>query len=116
MGRVLMTAVMASALLGCTTALSPQQAEASQNAAAARLLVKPRAGVSPEQLDSLLRPYGARRIERIQQINVYVFELSPDVDARALAQSLSKHPHIEFAEVDQRVPPSPKSDVRSFTR
>jgi thermitase len=72
----------------------------------ARLLVQPRAGLTLEQFDEILRGHGARRVSVIQQINVHVVELPPQADAQAVARLLKQNPHIESAEVDERVPPA----------
>jgi cell division protein FtsX len=42
----------------------------------------------------------------IQQINVYIVELPPQADARAVARKLKENPHIESVEVDERLPPA----------
>jgi hypothetical protein len=71
-----------------------------------RLLVQPRAGLSLEQLDQILRAHGARRVSVIQQINVHVVELLPKADAQSVARTLRQNPHIESVEVDERLPPA----------
>jgi hypothetical protein len=71
-----------------------------------RLLVQPRAGLTLEQFDKILRGHGARRVSVIQQINVHVVELPPQADARAVARKLKENPHIESVEVDERLPPA----------
>jgi hypothetical protein len=70
-----------------------------------RLLVQPRAGLTLGELDRILGSHGARRLGFIPQINVHIVELPPQADERAWAQMLQDNPHIEFAEVDRRVPP-----------
>lgn len=74
--------------------------------AAGRLLVQPRAGVTLEKFDEILSSHGARRVDVIPQINVHVVELPPQANERAVARMLKDNPHIESAEIDERVPPS----------
>lgn len=77
----------------------------------ARLLVQTRAGVTLEALDEVLRRYGVHRVAVIRQINVHVVEVPPDANAGAVALKLKVHPEIEFAEVDERVPPAVRSST-----
>lgn len=86
---------------GCAQITSP---------APARLLVKPAPGVSLEQLDQVLRAQGARRVGVIDKIHVHIAELAASADAAAVVAALSRHPQIEFVEIDTHVPPggSPK--------
>ena len=89
--------VLAWCLGGCApVAASPE----------ARLLVKPRSDISLSQFDQLLLKHGARRVGIIEKIGVHIVELSPESDARSVAASIGANPRIEFAEIDQRVPPS----------
>ena len=99
--RVLLGALLAWGLAGCASvgASQPQ-----------RLLVQPRAGVTLEQLDEVLAPYGARRVDLIRQINVHIVELPPKAEARAVADALKGNSQIESVEIDRRLPPSPAPD------
>src|SRR5690349_545428 len=71
-----------------------------------RLLVQPRAGLEPRELDEILRPHGGRRAGVISPINVHIIELPPEADERAVARALARHPHVKFAELDLAVPPA----------
>jgi hypothetical protein len=68
-------------------------------------LVQPRAGVTLEELDEVLKSHGARRVDVIPRINVHVVELPPHADERAAARMLKDDSRIESVEVDERVPP-----------
>lgn len=69
-----------------------------------RLVVMPRAGLPQEAFERILAEQGGHA-EKIGQSDLYVVELDqangPDVVAR-----LAHHPHIEFAESDEILPPT----------
>ena len=88
---------------GCTHAPASEHEKS-------RLLVKARAGVSLESLDAILERQGARRVDSIRKIDVHVVEVDA-ARARAVVQSLTGHPAIEFVEVDERAPPSVPSST-----
>lgn len=67
-----------------------------------RLLVLPRAGVSPDNLASLLSPYGGKA-RRIGSSNLHVVDLSGNRSAKQVAAKLAGHPHLKFVELDRRV-------------
>lgn len=93
--------LLAWCLCGCAPlAASPE----------ARVLVKPRSDVSLPHFDQLLQKHGARRVGIIEKIGVHIVELSPKSDARTVAATMNANPQIEFAEVEQRVPPSNRSN------
>lgn len=94
-------AILAACLVaGCASAGISQSAKIPP----VRLLVQAAADTTLEQFDELLRTYGARRVAAVGQINVHVVQVPAGVDARAVAEALSKNPRIRFAEVDERVP------------
>ena len=74
-----------------------------------RLLVKPRAGVTLAQLDEILRAHSARRVDSIEKINVHIVVLSPQADAFDVMRKLRQNPHIEFVEIDEKLPPAEAS-------
>jgi hypothetical protein len=82
-----------------------------QRKAATRLLVRPRAGLSLEQLDEILRTHGARRIGKIPKIDIHIVELDSGLEPQAAVLVIQRHPDIESAEIDERVPPSPDPDA-----
>ena len=93
------TVVLACLLSGCAAFAAPGEEIST------RLLVKPRPGVPACALDEWLRGAGARRIDAIPQIGVFIVEVPPG-NERAAAQKLRANPHIEFVEFDTRLPPA----------
>ncbi len=71
-----------------------------------RLLVKPRPGLTLQELDNRLKPHGARRAGTIPRINIHIIQLPANANARAVAALLNRDRHIEFVELDEQVPPS----------
>ena len=71
-----------------------------------RVLVQPRPGLSPEELDKIIKPHGGRRDQVIEQINVHIIELPPQANERAIAAALRKSRHLKFAEVDGELEPA----------
>jgi thermitase len=71
-----------------------------------RLLVQPRAGLPEQELDKVLREYGARRAGYIKPINVYVVELPPQADEVTVGQALMHLPVIKFVEGDRAIEPT----------
>jgi thermitase len=69
-----------------------------------RILVQPRAGLSPQELDKRLNAHGGRRVGAIQQLNVHIVELPSQANERAVAQMLRADRHLKFAELDEHVP------------
>lgn len=69
-----------------------------------RVLVQPRPGLSPAELDNIIKPHGGRRGQVIKQINVHIIQL-PQGNERAVAAMLRKSRHLKFAEVDGAVEP-----------
>jgi subtilisin family serine protease len=71
-----------------------------------RLLVRARAGLKDKDLDQILRGHAAKRVDRIEQIDVHIVELPAQASEVAMAQVLRRHRHLKFAELDVAVPPS----------
>ena len=67
-----------------------------------RILVLPRAGVSPAMLNKILSVHGGRA-RRIGNSNLHIVDLPANGSARQVAAALAIHPHIKFAELDRRV-------------
>jgi hypothetical protein len=71
-----------------------------------RLLVQARAGLKLLDLDGILHGHAARRLHAISQLNAHIVELPEQASERAVAQALSRNPHIKFAEVDRELRPA----------
>lgn len=65
-----------------------------------RILVQPRAGLDAAELDKVLKPHGGRSLRKINGINVHIIELPAAASETAVVNSLKKHRHIKFAELD----------------
>src|SRR5215471_6849149 len=71
-----------------------------------RVLVQPRAGLSDDQFDKILRQHGGRRASKSQQLGVHVIELPATANEQAVVNALRSNPHIKFAELDRAAPPN----------
>lgn len=65
-----------------------------------RILVQPRAGLDATELDKVLKPHGGRSLRKIEGINVHIVELPAAASETGVVNSLKKHRHIKFAELD----------------
>jgi subtilisin family serine protease len=72
--------------------------------ASGRLLVQPRAGLADAEFEAALNGHGARSQGRIGSLEARIVEVPAGAED-ALAEALSHHPGIEFAEKDMEVPP-----------
>ncbi len=79
---------------------------AGMNVAKGKLLVEPRAGLSEQELDKALSPFGARRTLHMKQLNVYVVELPPQADEVTVGKALLRLPIIKFVEADRALEPA----------
>jgi len=70
-----------------------------------QILVKPRAGLTDAEFDSILQRGNARSQGRIDDLPVHVVSVPPQAE-EAVARALAKNPHIEFAELDMAVGPT----------
>ena len=94
---------MASALCCGTLAAQPvQQAPVNEAFALGRILVMPRAGLPDAALAKILNEQGGGKARRIGNSELRIVDLSAGAE-RATVARLAKHPHIKFAELDQRV-------------
>ena len=69
-----------------------------------RILVQPRAGITTEQLNTIVKPHGGKSQSHIHQLNIHVIELPANASEKAVANLLKNHPHIKFAEPDLLLP------------
>jgi len=102
---------IAQCLLAALIIAVPQLAFSQQNQntperyVAQRILVQPKAGLSNQALDQILKPFNGVRKQSIKKINVHVVELPMAANAVNVAQALRKNKHIKSAEVDGLVEP-----------
>lgn len=92
---LLATAVVASAAL-------PAHAAPPDDWAKGRLLVMPRAGLSADALDKIVKPHGGKA-ERVGQSNLHIVQLPANASETAVLAQLAHNPHLKFAELDRRV-------------
>lgn len=69
------------------------------------ILVQPRPGLPSAIFAKDLQAHGGKAIGKLEGIDVYVVALPPTASPKAVAQLLSHHPHIKFAEPDAIVAP-----------
>ncbi len=82
-----------------------------------RVLVQPAAGLATDKFEKILK-----KIEKKAQIkrklrgsSVQMIEVPPKAE-KAIARLLRKHPHIAFAELDERIPPDAVVNDPEFGR
>ncbi|MGB5495723.1 MAG: S8 family serine peptidase [Sedimenticolaceae bacterium] len=82
-----------------------------------RLLVQPAAGLATDKFEKILRKIEKKaRIKRkLRGSSVQMIEVPPKAE-KAIAKLLAKHPHIAFAELDERVPPDAVVNDPEFGR
>ena len=78
-----------------------------------RLLVQPRAGLSEQEFDKILKAHGAKRTLHIKPINVYVLELPAQGDEVAVGNALLRLPVIKFVEADRAIEPTQTRNDRN---
>lgn len=66
------------------------------------ILVQPRAGLSNDKFDSIVKGKGGRSIGRIRGLSIHKIEVPPQAE-EAVARALSRNPSIKFAERDMLV-------------
>ena len=70
---------------------------------AGQILVKPKAGLTDDEFDKILKGNQGKRLEKIGSLPVHVISV-PEKAEEAVVRALSKNPHIEFAELDMVSP------------
>ena len=65
--------------IGSTFAAEPEHQWAK-----GRLLVQPRAGITADQLDTILKPHGGKSNRHIAQLNIHVVELPANASEKAI--------------------------------
>lgn len=102
LAAVPLTAALVCGPLGA----QPSNANAPSNGfATGRILVMPRAGLADTALDKIVKDNGGNKGRRIGKSELRVIDVPPGLE-RQLVDTLSRHPHFKFAELDRLVPPS----------
>lgn len=95
----------ALALLGAGPAAAQAAGAAQAEYAQGRILVMPRAGLPDAALARILNDNGKGKGSRVGKSNLHIVDLPPGLEKQSI-EKLARHPHIEFAELDMRVPES----------
>lgn len=99
LGRV---AVLCGALAAGLPSLA---AAADETHAPGRILVMPLPGLSDANFVKVLNTHGGRA-RKVGRAGLHIVDLPTPGNERVIAAQLARHPHIKFAEVDQRLPPN----------
>lgn len=67
-----------------------------------QILVKPKAGLSDSEFDTVLKGQGGRSIDKIGSLDVHIISVPPQAEQSVMA-ALAKNPKIDFAELDEAV-------------
>ena len=67
-----------------------------------RLLVMPRSGLSPKNLEKIIALYAGRG-RKIGKSNLHIVDLPMGMLSKGLAEALRRHPHLKFVEEDKLV-------------
>ena len=70
-----------------------------------RVLMKPVAGVSDQQVEKMLSKVGGKAAARLNGLNIRVVEVPPGQEAK-IANALSHRPDVAFAELDELLEPT----------
>ena len=92
-------------LMGLNTSVvhaAPPDNANAESWARGRILVEPRAGLSSDEFDKILKAYGGKR-HKLGQSNLHLVELSGNASEKSVIEKLAHHPHLKFAELDRRV-------------
>jgi hypothetical protein len=70
-----------------------------------QILVQPRAGLPEVEIEKILHQAGGKAIGRLRNLGIHIVQVAPQSED-AVARSLSRNPHIKFAEKDMLVEPT----------
>ena len=103
-GRFAVAAVSLAGALACGGAAAQASAVNSGDPAFApgRILVMPRAGLPDAALGKILNDNGGGKARRVGSAGLRIVDLPRGLEKQAV-DKLARHPHIKFAELDQRV-------------
>jgi subtilisin family serine protease len=69
-----------------------------------RILVEAKAGVSDAQFDATLAGHGGRSLGKLRGMKTRVMTVPPGQSEEKFLERLARHPHVEFAELDELLP------------
>jgi thermitase len=67
-----------------------------------RILVEPRAGLSADEFDKILKPHGGKR-RKLGQSNLHIVDLPANASEKAVVALLKNNPNLKYAELDKRI-------------
>lgn len=82
-----------------------QQVAPALKFAPGRILVEAKAGVTDSQFEATLAAHGGRSLGRLRGLKTHVMSVPPGQSEQKILEKLARHPHVEFAELDQLLPP-----------
>jgi hypothetical protein len=74
----------------------------TEDFARGRILVEPRAGLSNDEFDKILKVHGGKR-RKLGQGNVHIVDLPGNASETAVIEKLKQNPNLKFVELDRRV-------------
>ncbi len=74
----------------------------TEDYARGRILVEPRAGLSNDEFDKILKVHGGKR-RKLGQGNVHIVDLPGNASETAVIEKLKHDPNLKFVELDRRV-------------
>jgi len=111
--RFVRTAFAAAALVVLGTCSGVVLAQGADAYAPGRILVMPRAGVPEAALARILKDNGGGNARRVGNSELRIVDLPRGLEKQSV-EKLSRHPHVEFAELDRLVEPSAVSNDPYF--
>ena len=97
-----LSATVLAMLTSIGAASATDMRDATGQYAGGRILVESRAGVSGDELDSILKVHGGKH-RKIGQSNLHVVDLPAGMSEQALVTLLKRNPAFKFVELDRRV-------------
>src|SRR5690606_17195006 len=80
------------------------EAQAKRAFVPGRILAEAKAGVSDAQFEATLAAHGGRSLGKLRGMNTHVMTVPPGQSEEKLLERLARHPHVEFAELDELLP------------
>jgi subtilisin family serine protease len=108
-GRFALAALPLAAALAFGGAAAQGNSPGTESFAAGRILVMPRAGMPDGALAAILKEHGGGKARRVGQSELRIVDLPPGLEKQSV-EKLARHPHIEFAELDEIVPLGASND------
>jgi subtilisin family serine protease len=105
--RLSHTSLTAFAVTAALTALAPA-AHAAKGGddgsfARGRILVEPRAGLTNENFDKVLKTHGGGKRRKLGQSNLHIVDLPANASEQEIVALLKNDPNFKYAELDKRV-------------